>query len=101
MSSLTAIIAETFVTLDVVARRVGDGLRSPRHRHVSTSKADSCGTTTRVSSASIAAVVTVLCGVGDCFAGQLRLVLGKIQPSHISIKSLPKFHQRLECCTYH
>ena len=77
-SSLTA-VAETFVALGGVARRVGDGFHSPRHRHVPTSKADSSGTTTWVSSASVAAVVTALCRVDDGFASQLRLVLVKIQ----------------------
>ena len=80
MSSLR-VAAETFVILGVVARRVGDVFHSPRHRHLSMSKADSGGTTTCVSSASAAAVVTVLCRVDDCFASQLSLVLVKIQPS--------------------
>ena len=75
----------TFVTLDVVARRVGDGYHSPRDRHVPTSKADSSGTTAWVSSASVAVVVTVLCRVDDCFASQLRRVLMKIRPSQISV----------------
>ena len=44
------------VTLGVLARRVGDGLHSPRHLHLPTSKATSGGTTTCVSSASVAAV---------------------------------------------
>ena len=38
------------------------------------------------SSASVAAVVTVLCRVDECFGSQLRLVLVKIQPSLISVK---------------
>ena len=52
-----------------------------------TSKTDSSETTTWVSSASVAAVVTVLCLVGDCFASQLRLVLVKIRPSQISVNA--------------
>ena len=32
--------------LGVVARRVGDGFHSPRHRHLPTSKADFSGTVT-------------------------------------------------------
>ena len=51
-------VAEIFVTLGNVARRVDHGLHSPRHRHVPTSKADSSGSTMRVTSASVAAVVT-------------------------------------------
>ena len=47
-------------------------------------RTDTClrvgSSTTWVSSASVAAVVTVLCRAGDCFASQLRLVLVKIQP---------------------
>ena len=40
-----------------------------------------------LSSTSVAAPVTVLWRVGDCFAGQLRLVLVKIQPSQISVNT--------------
>ena len=54
--------------------------------YVPTNKADFSGTTTWVSSASVAVVVTVLCRVDDCFASQLGLVLDKIQPSQISVK---------------
>ena len=79
-------VAETFVTWGNVARRFGDGFHSTRHRHLPRSKADSSGTTTRVTSAGVAAVVNVLCCVGDCLASQLRLVIVKIQPSLISIK---------------
>ena len=92
-------IAEIFVTLGVVARRVGDGFYSPRHRHLPTSKADSSGTSTWVASASVAAVVMVLCRVDECFASQLRPVLVKIQPSHISVK-YGNFIKKLKCCTY-
>ena len=56
-------LAEICVTLGVVARRVGDGIHFARHRNLPTSQADSSGTTTRVTPASVAAVVTVLCRV--------------------------------------
>ena len=39
-----------------------------------------------MTSASVTAVVTVLCRVDDCFATQLRLVLVKIQPSLTLVK---------------
>ena len=58
----------------------------PRHRHLPTSQAEPIGATTGVSSASVAAAVTVLCRVDACFASQLRLVLVKIQPSLSSVK---------------
>ena len=51
------------------------------HRRLPTSQADSSGTTTWVTSASVATVVTVLCRVDDYFASQATLVLVKIQPS--------------------
>ena len=92
-------IAETFVTMGVVARRLGDGFHSLRHRHLPTSNADSSRTTTWVSSASVAAVVTVLCREDDCFASQLRLVLMKI-PTFADFGKLPKLHQKLKCCMY-
>ena len=79
-------IAETFVALGVVAQRVGDGFHLRRHRLPPTSKADSIRTTTRVTSASDADVMTILCRVEDCFASELRLVLVKIQPSLVSVK---------------
>ena len=85
MSSLAAIV-DSFVTLGVVARPLGDGSHFPRHQHLPTSTADSSGTPTRLTSASVDAVVTVLCRVDDCFASQLRLVLVKIRPSLISVQ---------------
>ena len=85
-SSLLRGEAGTFVALGVVARRVGYGFHSPRHWHLPTSTADSSGTTARVTSAGVAAVVTVLCWVDDCYASQLRVVFVKIQPSLISTK---------------
>ena len=74
-------VADTLITLDVVARRVGVGFHSQRQRHLPRSKTDSGRTTTLVSSASVVAVVTVLCRVGDCFANLLRLVLVRIRPT--------------------
>ena len=62
-----------------------DIFHSPRHQHVPTSLADSSGTTTRVTSASFATVVTVLGQVDDRFASQLKPALVKILPSRGSL----------------
>ena len=87
-TSLLRAVAETFATLGVVARRVGDGFHSLRHRHPPTSNTDSSGTTTRVSSASFATAIYTagLNLVDDCFASQLRFVFVIIQRSLISIQ---------------
>ena len=65
---------------------LGDRFCCLRYRHLPTRQADSSGTTTRMTSASVAVVVKILCRVDGHVARQMRLVLVPIQPSSNVVK---------------